>query len=84
MKNAWLIAGLLLALAGCGFLKQTVRTVHDLAVLACELFAADHEDELAGLSPAEFCAVEENLRPFIEQITAAQQTAGAEVGLGRE
>lgn len=68
------------AAVGCAALKTIVRTIDDIAEDACVLFATqnagEHTERLQGLSPAEFCDIKENLDPFIEHITRAQQTAG--------
>lgn len=83
MTRGIVVFAVVLALSGCGFLKQTIKTAEDLALLACELFASEHGDELAGMSAGEWCAIPENLEPFIRNISAAQETAGAEVGIGK-
>lgn len=70
-------------IVGCATVRSTIRTINDIAGDACVLFASDHEHELEGLTPAEFCAIQDNLDPFIDHITAAQQSAGR-VAVGRE
>jgi hypothetical protein len=61
---------------GCSFLKDAGRTIHDAATILCRLFAEENQKELAGITPQQFCAAEENLRPFIDEALKAKQTAG--------
>lgn len=73
---AILFAVIFTTAGGCAMFKKVVRTIDDIASDACVLFATENADDLAGLSPADFCDVRENLEPFVEYITRAQQTAG--------
>jgi hypothetical protein len=73
--------GLLIAvslLSACAWWNSTgkpiARTIADAARLLCELGVAEEPPEtLQGLSPAAFCAVEDNVRPFVDAALAAQQ-----------
>jgi hypothetical protein len=47
--------------------------VNDAANVLCELFGAENPDVLQGASVSDYCAVKENLDPFIESILAAKQ-----------
>lgn len=80
MKKIHAIAFTLILTAGCaGFwqgVKDTGKTINDAAGILCNLFAADHPDDLAGMTPVEWCAVHDNLKPFIDEALAAQQVAG--------
>lgn len=71
----------LLSVVSCGFGKA-VRSVVDVAADACELWAEKQQPAtLQKLSPADFCAVADNVRPYVDQILAVQRygaTAGAE------
>lgn len=68
-------------LSSCAGAKQIVRTVHDAAVVLCEVFAAE-QAEKQGITVEQsvdaFCSSEEKLRPFIEAVLVAKQTAGAQ------
>ncbi len=57
--------------------KPFVRTINDAATTLCHLFAAEHEDQLGGMTATDFCSVKENLDPFIDAALSAKQTAGA-------
>ena len=61
-----------LAVAGCAAFKKVARTANSVATDLCWIFASDHPDELGGLAPASWCAIKENLDPFIEYILKAQ------------
>ena len=67
----------------CGTLRDVGRTVNDIAHVACELFAVEHEAEL-GLSPAEWCAIHENVAPYIDSILAADRMAATKAGISGE
>lgn len=59
---------------GCDFARKawpTVRTIMDIALLQCQATAAANEHELAGKTPAEWCALPGKLEPFL----AAQRQA---------
>jgi hypothetical protein len=73
----YILVLVLLAMSGCSMFKTITRTISDVAGDVCVMFAMDNTEQLAGMSPAEWCDIHENLAPFIEQITAAQQTAGS-------
>ena len=71
-KLATLVA--LIALSSCTLAqKEAAKTVLDVARNACSLYAAQ-----TGVSVQDVCATEEQLRPFIDSILAAQRAAGAQ------
>jgi len=78
---------LIIALSGCAAFWTAVRTVADIARCLCETTAAEQvaasPDALGGMSPEEWCGYEENLRPFIDHVTAAKVAASQQVGFGR-
>ena len=67
---------LVLGVTACAHLPPP-RTLHEAAKIACELFFAKQVGLSAEEAAQKFCETEEQLRPFIEQITTAQQAAGA-------
>ncbi len=79
MRNLITTIALALCFSGCAAVKPIARTVNDIAHEACELFAAEQGDRL-GMSPAEFCAVHENLKPWIDQLLEAKRLAAQRVG----
>lgn len=80
MKMA--VATMAVVLCGCALIRPAVHTVNDIARDLCELVAAENVGQLQGFSPAEFCEIHDNAAPFIENVTAAQRTAGDAVGFG--
>jgi hypothetical protein len=72
---------LVLLLTGCSVFKKTLHTAADAARILCELWATDEggQDKL-GMTPADFCAIADNVRPFIDAALAAQRNAGSAVG----
>lgn len=77
---------LLALLPACAWWQETgkpiVRTVVEVARHLC-LLTAEEQDGAAldGMTPADFCAAEENLRPFIDEVLAAKQRASGKAGL---
>lgn len=71
---------LVLLVTGCAATKAVVRSVNDIARQLCELTAAESGDKL-GMTPEEWCAVRENLDPFIREVTSAQSAASEKSGL---
>lgn len=69
--------------AECALFKKVTRTVNDAAKILCEVFAQEHAQDLQGFSPTEWCAIHENLQPFIDAALEAKQSAG-QVGLHHE
>lgn len=80
-------------LLGCATFKHVVRTVGDLAVVACQLFGEQHPQEFHYLvaqtvprlpeqkpefSVAEACAIAEVVQPFVDsQLSLQHQTAAS-------
>ena len=54
-----------LLVAGCSLFKTIVRSVNDIATDLCWVYAEEH-----GL-PASYCAVKENVDPFVDYILRA-------------
>lgn len=77
---------LLSMLGGCAWFNETakpvLRTIVEVARHLC-LLTAEEQDAAArdGLTPAQFCEAEENLRPFIDEVLAAKQRASGKAGL---
>lgn len=72
----FLVFGFVMAQIGCAAWKPVARTVTDLASVVCEGLAAENQEQLQGLSPADWCAIQRNLDPFIDAVLAAKQKAG--------
>lgn len=81
MKPTLITIALTLALIACATVKSVARTINDAADIACEIFGADHPDALQGLTPQQWCDVKSNIDPFLDEILAAQQRAGATLGV---
>ena len=75
----WSLFFVLVFFSSCAFIKPAVRTIVDAARITCQLWATEQPNDMLALGPEDFCAVEENLRPFIDQLLAAKRTAGGEV-----
>lgn len=74
------VALMLVLCVGCAWFKGAVRTAADAAAVLCELWAQDNSAQLK-LSPQDFCALAENLQPFIDAALAAKRDAGDTVGM---
>lgn len=75
MKKLTLILLASSLLSGCAAVKQHARTVNELAEDLCMLVATENADQLAGLTPTQWCALHENLQPFIDEILSAKAAA---------
>jgi hypothetical protein len=69
-----------LSLGGCALFKDVLHTTTDIADALCRAWATDNQAELK-LSPEEFCAIVENVKPFIDQVEVAKKTAGGETAV---
>ena len=89
MKATILIIGQLLIIAtlaitaSCGLLKDIGRTANDAAMILCELVAAEKQQELDGLSSQQWCAIHDNLQPFLDGVLSAQKAAAEKSGLSK-
>jgi hypothetical protein len=72
-----------LTLSGCANWKPAARTANDLAADFCALSVA----ELQGISLEQAletaCNTHEKLKPWIDELLAAQKAAGAKAGLAK-
>jgi hypothetical protein len=75
-KQLFTISFLVCLISGCALFKSTARTANDAGLILCQLFAAEHKEEV-GMSPGDWCAIHRNLQPFIEEALSAKQKAGA-------
>ena len=72
-------------LTGCAALKSNIKTIDDIASDLC-MFAASEQpqEQLNGLSPADFCAVKKYLQPFIDEALAAKMAAANASGFSSD
>jgi hypothetical protein len=68
---------LALGLPACSSWKPTARTVNDVARELCSLFFAERQSISIEEAAETACETREQLDPWIEQVLAAKQTAGA-------
>lgn len=66
---------------GCGTLKDAGRTLNDAASIMCNVFAVElsevDPERLGGMSATDYCAIHDNLRPFIDQALSVKNAAVA-------
>lgn len=63
---------------GCAAVKKVLKPANEVANALCELVAADYtKDQRDGMSVYEWCAIKENVEPFIDYILSAPQKVGA-------
>lgn len=70
---------LVILLSSCALFQKVLHTAEDAAEVLCQLWAKDQGPQLR-LSPEDFCAIADNVRPFVDQALAAKQAAGVTVG----
>ena len=71
-------------LAACAELVTAVKTVRTVADVLCEVVATEQDPEqLDGLTPAEWCAIKENVDPFLDIVAVAKQNAEDVSGFNR-
>jgi hypothetical protein len=81
LKN--LIGLCLFVVWGCAGLAAVARTANDIARDACVLFATENKAALGASvgSPADWCAVRENVAPFLDSILSAQRMSAQRMGI---
>lgn len=78
---AYILIGVIV---GCAALKEVGRTANDAARILCELIAAEQTEQLDGLSPDEWCEIQKNLDPFIDEILSAKKRSENKLGFSKE
>jgi hypothetical protein len=69
-----------ISVSSCATLGKVIRTVDVVARDLCEIWGAEQGEAKLGMSPAEFCAVDDNVRPFVDAALAAKHAGGVEAG----
>lgn len=77
VPHALLVAAVLAtaALASCAALKPVARTTHDVAKQLCELFYSEKNGISIEEAGRAFCATEQDLRPWLDEVLKAQERA---------
>lgn len=75
-SGPWIAAMLALTI-GCATLGKVVRSIDVIARDLCEIWASEQPRDKLGLSPADYCAIAENVRPFADAALAAKHAGGA-------
>jgi hypothetical protein len=86
MKNLLLGFALSAALfcGSCAALKPIIRTIVDIATLLCENAASEKPIAiLQGKTPQQWCKIQTNLQPFIDEVLKARQAATEKSGIAR-
>jgi len=76
--RSFLAAAMIATVVGCATFSAIGKTVNDAGAILCNLYAAEVEEtspeQLQGMDAAAWCAVHENLKPFIDEALAAKQS----------
>lgn len=68
----------------CAALKSTLRTIDDVATDLCMIVATEQDPkDLQGMSPSQWCAIHDNLKPFIDAALSAKADAAGRSGFGQ-
>jgi hypothetical protein len=73
----FLLVCLSLSAQSCASAKPVARTVSDLAQDACSLFFAEKQGLSVEDAARAFCSTHEKVKPFLDELLAAQERAGA-------
>lgn len=81
MKSAKILfAVALLSVSACGLLGSsgpTVKSGYDIAVELCQLYYGEHPELVNGQAPSEICNLAIAVQPFVDEVLATKQAAGA-------
>lgn len=86
----WACAAVLLAAVmvtacgstGCAALKPALRTINDAASILCSTaFGVADQAKAEGLSVEDWCAVQKNLKPFLDEALKARAAGARAAGL---
>lgn len=81
-----LLLALVLVKCSAPMCKALIPGIMDLAIIACEISAADmDEKELGGMTPQEWCDIAKNVKPYIEDLAEQNiDSCVADAGMGKE
>ncbi len=76
-----LVVALTANIHACGTLKDAGRSLNDAASIMCNVFAVElsevDPERLGGKSATDYCAIHDNLSPFIDQALSVKNAAVA-------
>ena len=73
------------ALSACALIKPIARTSNDVAGTLCEIVAAEQEPEaLGGMSVEDWCAIHDNVDPFLDIVLSAKAEAAEKAGFAKD
>ena len=89
MKKAIVTVTLIFLMSGCAEFLQVAKTVTpvilDIATQLCRLAATEHgEENLGGMTIAEYCECAENLEPFIAAAEDAKSSGAQAAGFSQK
>lgn len=79
MRLAFALAAL--SLSGCAGWKPVAKTANDLAAEFCALTVSDIQGISFEQALETACDTHEKVKPFLDELLAAQKVAGAKAGL---
>jgi hypothetical protein len=62
----------LLFMISCSQFLSTIHTLAQAATLACQAFAQNQSKDFLGMSPEAWCAIDENVAPFLDHLLQAE------------
>ena len=84
MKKLFCVFVVVSCIIGCAAAMPIIRTIVDIATLLCENAASEKPIAvLQGKTPQQWCKIQTNLQPFIDDLLKAKQTASEKAGIAR-
>jgi len=77
MKKLLILIVIVIFAYGCAFLKPAIKTTNAIVSVLCEEYAASSD---VGMDPEDWCKIHENVQPFIDLISTADQSTGTTRG----
>jgi len=74
MKKLLILIVIAIFAYGCAFLKPAIKTTNAIVSVLCEEYAA--ASDIGSMTPEDWCKIHENVKPFIDLISEADQSTG--------
>jgi len=84
MKKLLCVFAIIGCIVGCAAAMPIIRTIVDIATLLCENAASEKPIAvLQGNTPQQWCRIQTNLQPFVDDLLKARQSASEKTGIAQ-